>query len=142
MTICQTESREQEQIIRIVHGLKYFLEYLKVLYLVHWYLTYNEFLQPLVNSVRCETESISYLGPKVWGMVPDTYKNIESPYNFKNTIKKWKAENCPCRICKIFIKNIGFCETAWIIIFLKPVVFYILIFLLHILKFKFQKVLL
>ena len=33
-------------------------------------------------------------------------------------------------------------ETAWIFIFLKPVVFYILIFLLYILKFKFQKVLL
>ena len=97
-----------------------------------------EFLQPLVNSVRCGTESISYLGPKIWGMVPDTYKNIESLYNFKKAIKKWKAENCPCRICK----NIGFCGTAGIIIFLKPVVFYILIFLLHILKFKFQKVLL
>ena len=33
-----------------------------------------EFLQPFVNSVRCGTESISYLGPKIWGMVPDTYK--------------------------------------------------------------------
>ena len=66
-----------------------------------------EFLQPLVNSVRCGTESISYLGPKIWGMVPDTYKNIDSLYNFKKAIKKWKAENCPCRICKIFFRNIG-----------------------------------
>ena len=61
-----------------------------------------EFLQPLVNSVRCGTESISYLGPKIWGMVPDTYKNIDSLYNFKRAIKKWKAENCPCRICEIY----------------------------------------
>ena len=75
-------------------------------------------------------------------MVPDTYENIRRLYNFKKAIKKLKAENYPCRICKIFVKNIGFCETAWIIIFLKPVVFYILIFLLYILKFKFQKVLL
>ena len=37
-----------------------------------------EFLQPLVNSVRCGTESISYLGPKSWGLVPDTYKNLDS----------------------------------------------------------------
>ena len=37
-----------------------------------------EFLKPLVNFVRCGTESISYLGPKIWGMVSDTYKNIES----------------------------------------------------------------
>ena len=87
-----------------------------------------EILQPLVNSVCCGTESISNLGPKIWGMVPDTYKNIDSLYNFKKAIKKWKAENCPCRICKVFVKNIGFCETACVIIFLMPVVFCILIF--------------
>ena len=62
----------------------------------------TKFLKPIVNS-----ESISYLGPKIWGMVPDTYKNIDSLYNFKKAIKKWKAENCPCRICKIFFRNIG-----------------------------------
>ena len=71
-----------------------------------------EFLQPPVNSVRCGAESISYLRPKIWGMVPDTYKNINSLYNFKKAIQKWKAENCPCRICKVFVKNIGLCETA------------------------------
>ena len=27
----------------------------------------TKFLQPLVNSVRCGTENISYLGPKIWG---------------------------------------------------------------------------
>ena len=64
-------------------------------------------------------------------MVPDTYKNIESLCNFKNAIKKWKAENCPYRICKIFVKNIGFGE-----------MFYILFLFVHILTFKFQKVLL
>ena len=71
-----------------------------------------EFLQPLVNSVLCGTESIAYLGPKIWGMVPDTYKIIDSLCDFKKAIKKWKIENCPCRICKVFVKNIGFCETA------------------------------
>ena len=71
-----------------------------------------EFSQPFVNSVRCGTESISYLGPKIWGMVPDTYKNIDSLYNFKKVFKKWKPENCPCRICKVFVKNIGLCEIA------------------------------
>ena len=39
----------------------------------HYNLRHNaEFLQPLVNSVPCGTESISYLGPNIWGMVPDT----------------------------------------------------------------------
>ena len=109
----------------------------------------TEFLHPLASSVCWGTESISYLDSRVWGMVPDTNKIIQSYsyslcilYNFKKAIKKWKAGNCPCIICKVFIKKIGFCETLWIIIFLMPVVFYILNFLLYILKFKFQKVLL
>ena len=49
-------------------------------------------------------------------MVPDTYKNIDSLYNFKKAIKKWKPENCPCKICQIFIKNIRFCEIVYIYI--------------------------
>ena len=66
--------------------------------------TYNlirntEFLQPFVNSVRCGNESVSYLRPKVLGMVPDTYENIDNVYKFRRVIKKWKPENCPCRIC-------------------------------------------
>ena len=33
-----------------------------------YYLRQNaEFLQPFVNYVRYGTESISYLGPKIWG---------------------------------------------------------------------------
>ena len=44
-------------------------------------LRYNaEFLQPSVNSVRCGTETISYLDPKIWGMVPDTRFFIRKPF--------------------------------------------------------------
>ena len=33
-----------------------------------------KFLQPFVNSAYRGTESISYLGPIIWDMVPETYK--------------------------------------------------------------------
>ena len=33
------------------------------------------FLQPFGNYVHCGTKTISYLRPKIWGMIPDTYKN-------------------------------------------------------------------
>ena len=72
-----------------------------------------EFLQQFV---RRGTESILYISPKIWGMVQGTYKNINSLYNLKKVIKKWKPENCPCKICKIFIKNIRFCEIVYIYI--------------------------
>ena len=63
------------------------------------------------------------------GVVPDTYKNIDILHNFKNVTKKWKPGNCPCRIGKVFVENIGFCETASIIMFLRPVVLYIYIYI-------------
>ena len=59
----------------------------------------TKFLQPFVNSILSGTGSVSYLGPKILGIVPDTYKNIDNVYKFKKVIKKWKPENCPCRIC-------------------------------------------
>ena len=79
--------------------------------------TYNlrhstEFLQPFVNFVHCGNERILQLGPRIWGMVPDTYENMDNLYNFKNVIKKWKTENCPCRICKDFVKTRWFCKIA------------------------------
>ena len=63
-----------------------------------------EFLQPFVNSVRCGTGSILYLGPKIWGMVPDTYKNIDSLYNFKKVIKKWKPETVRAEFIRFLSK--------------------------------------
>ena len=33
----------------------------------------TKFLKPLVNSVRCGPESISYLGPKIWGIYGSRY---------------------------------------------------------------------
>ena len=48
-------------------------------------------------------------------MVPDTYKNIDSLYNFKMVIKTGSLKSFPCRICKAFVKNIEFGEDAWIV---------------------------
>ena len=31
-----------------------------------------EFLEPFVHSTYCRTESISYIGPDILGIVPDT----------------------------------------------------------------------
>ena len=57
------------------------------------------------------SESVSFLGPKIWNMLPDDYKDIDKLNTFKNKIKKWKTEYCPCRLCKVYINNKGFvCE--------------------------------
>ena len=68
----------------------------------------SQFSRPLVRSVFHGTESISYLGPVIWDILPDSYKNLPNFSVFKNRIKKWKPENCPCRLCKTYISIVGF----------------------------------
>ena len=55
----------------------------------------------MVKSVYHGPEIISYLGPKIWGIMLERRKNIENQEHFKKEIKTWKPDNCPCRLCKI-----------------------------------------
>ena len=67
-----------------------------------------QFSKFLVKSVYHGTESISHLGSKIWNILPDHYKTIQNLDTFKIKITKWKPENCPCRICKVYIDRVGF----------------------------------
>ena len=59
---------------------------------------YNSvFSRPLVKSVYKGTGSLSFLGPKFWYILPDTYNDIPDLNSFK-VAKKWRPVNCPCRI--------------------------------------------
>ena len=54
------------------------------------------------------TESLSFLGPKIWELVPEVAKQSGSPEIFKKKIKQWVLSRCPCRLCRIYLQNIGF----------------------------------
>ena len=47
-----------------------------------------QFSRPLVRSAFHGTKSISYLGPPIWGILHDSYKNLPNFSVFKNKIKK------------------------------------------------------
>ena len=68
----------------------------------------SQFFKSLVKSVYHGTESISHLGPKIWDILPDDYKTIQNLDTFKIKIKKWKPEDFPCRLCKVYIDRVGF----------------------------------
>ena len=53
-------------------------------------------------------ETFSYMGPKTWELVPPKIKISLSLKIFKLKIKHWKPVGCTCRLCKIFIPNLGF----------------------------------
>ena len=61
-----------------------------------------------IKTVRYGTETITYLGPKIWSIIPDEIRESASLETFRQKIKLWKPNSCPCRICKKYIANVGF----------------------------------
>ena len=56
------------------------------------------------------TDTITNLGPKIWKLAPEEINNASSLLVFKSRIKTWITDNCPCRLCKTFVKDLGFIE--------------------------------
>ena len=61
-----------------------------------------------VHSVYHGTESLSFLCPKIWDLVPLELKQLEYLEAFKLKIKKWIPSECPCRLCRTYIQQVGF----------------------------------
>ena len=70
--------------------------------------TTSHFRSWKIRTTKYGIETLSYLGPKLWNVVPNEYKTIESLADFKAKIKPWVPENCPCRLCKTYIHQIVF----------------------------------
>ena len=67
----------------------------------------NNFLERrIVKSVRYGTESISFLAPKTWEILPNEIKDSDTLHIFKAKIKKWVPLDC--RLCKIYLPQVGF----------------------------------
>ena len=66
------------------------------------------FITPQIRTVYHGSENVSFLGLKIWNILPDRLKNATSLEAFKIQIKKWKPLNCPCRLCRVYIQNVGF----------------------------------
>ena len=58
------------------------------------------------NNVKTVYNGI--LGPRIWEIVPDYIKKSNSFEESKFKIKLWNPENCPCRLCKRFLSEVGF----------------------------------
>ena len=68
----------------------------------------NDFRIPSIRTVYHGSESISFLGPKIWNILPDEIKQQTSLNSFKKSVKKWKPQDCPCRLCKVYVNGVGF----------------------------------
>ena len=57
----------------------------------------TDFEVPHINSVKGQ-ETLSFLGPKIWDIIPGNIKKASSFTIFKNKIKSWVPEGCPCKL--------------------------------------------
>ena len=63
-----------------------------------------------VKTVLYGTETLSYVGPKIWNLVPFDTADCVTEQIFRQNIKKWKPDRCPCSLCKIYIFNLEFID--------------------------------
>ena len=69
----------------------------------------NSIIQRQANrTVSFGTEIISSLAPKLRELIPSEMKSAKSLNIFKEKIKSWTTDKCPCRLCKTYVGNIGF----------------------------------
>ena len=47
-----------------------------------------------VHSLFSGTESLKFLGPKIWALVPNELKKSESLEKSRNAIKQWSLTSC------------------------------------------------
>ena len=62
------------------------------------------------RSTKWGLETLRHLGPRLWKGIPESVRNAPSLASFKIQIKKWKADNCPCKLCKTYINSLGYIE--------------------------------
>ena len=68
----------------------------------------TEFKRNNVKMVYNGTETLTFLGPRIWEIVPDYIKKSDSFEEFKLKIKLWSPEICPCRLCERSSPQFGF----------------------------------
>ena len=56
------------------------------------------------STVDYGIESLVFLAPKIWELVPDSIREVKALSIFKNKIKARTTDKCPCRLCKIWIR--------------------------------------
>ena len=68
----------------------------------------QDFIRPNPKTVHWGTESLINLGPMIWDIIPTNIKSLPTLKSFIQSIKQWDPKHCPCRLCKIYIRDLGF----------------------------------
>jgi len=67
----------------------------------------SEFIVPHIRTESYGRNSLRYFGPIIWSSLPSQIKKANSLTKFQTLIKIWKPV-CPCKLCKLFIQDLGY----------------------------------
>ena len=65
-----------------------------------------------IRTVRYGIETAAFVGSKIWSYMPSELKENMSLNEFSSKIKTWNPENCPCKLCKIYLQRIGYLQVT------------------------------
>ena len=75
----------------------------------HYKLRSENHLQlPVAKTTTYGIENIQYRGCLLWSTLPKEIKDSNTFSEFKQKIKLWDGSSCVCRLCKTFVKDLGF----------------------------------
>ena len=109
-TIHQKNAQSLEiEIYKYLRGLSPLIlgEVFKVIETIPYDLRMRNELYARNQKSKISTETISFLPPKIWALIPKNIKDSSSLPGFKKKIIKWKP-NCSCRLCKTYLQHVGF----------------------------------
>ena len=69
---------------------------------------FQEFATKRKRTVKMGLETLSYRSPQLWSILTENLRQINSLVQFKENVRKWGCIDCPCRLCKLYLTNIGF----------------------------------
>ena len=69
--------------------------------------------RPKVNATQFGLKSFKSYGPKIWNLLPNSYKKDISLGEFKNVIKSCDGPNCKCPVCNLYTWNVNIIQKIW-----------------------------
>ena len=63
-----------------------------------------------IRTVNYGSNSLRFLGPRLWETVSSELKRCERVDVLKSKIRKWRPHNCPCKLCDTYIHQVGFIQ--------------------------------
>ena len=64
------------------------------------------------KTIRYGTETVIHKTAQLWELLPYDIENSPTLMEFKERIKTWSPDYCPCRLSKMYPTNIGYIDIA------------------------------